>query len=74
MPQPHNFLSALVGYALGLLVSLGIMRAARDAGPAILLPPGLAAAMLAVTVMMCVGAAMISIKKVTRLDPGMVFR
>ena len=40
----------------------------------IVLPPSLAVAMLAVTVMMCVGAAMISIKKVTRLDPGMVFR
>jgi putative ABC transport system permease protein len=67
-------LSALAGYVLGLLVSLGIVAASHDAGPAILLPPDLAIGMLALTVAMCVAAAMISIKKVMRLDPGMVFR
>jgi putative ABC transport system permease protein len=67
-------ISALAGYVLGLVVSLVIVRAARDAGPAILLPPELAVSMLGLTIMMCVGAALISIKKVTRLDPSMVFR
>jgi putative ABC transport system permease protein len=67
-------LSAIAGYVFGLLVSLAIARAAQDAGPAILLPPELAAGMLALTVAMCVGAALISIKKVTRLDPSMVFK
>jgi putative ABC transport system permease protein len=67
-------MSALAGYAVGLVVSLGIVRAAHSAGPAILLPPELAVAMLFLTVIMCVGAAMISIKKVMKLDPGMVFK
>lgn len=67
-------LSAIAGYVLGLIASLGIMRAAHDAGPAILLPPELAVGMLALTISMCVGAALISIKKVMRLDPGMVFK
>jgi putative ABC transport system permease protein len=67
-------MSALAGYAVGLIVSLGIVRASRGAGPAILLPPELAVAMLVLTVVMCVGAAMISIKKVMKLDPGMVFK
>jgi len=67
-------LSALAGYVLGLAASIGIMRAAQDAGPAILLPPELAVGMLALTIAMCVGAALISIRKVTRLDPSMVFK
>jgi putative ABC transport system permease protein len=67
-------LSALAGYALGLAASVAITRATRGGGPAILLPPELAVGMLALTLAMCVGAALISIKKVTRLDPSMVFK
>src|SRR5262249_39556567 len=68
-------LSAIAGFALGITISIAIMRAARDGGgPAILLPPELAFGMLVLTLVMCVGAALISIRKVTRLDPSMVFR
>ena len=67
-------LSAIAGYVLGLVASLAIARAAQDAGPAILLPPELGVGMLGLTIAMCVGAALISIKKVTRLDPSMVFK
>jgi putative ABC transport system permease protein len=67
-------LSAAFGYALGLFVSLLIVRFAGDAGPLILLPPWLAAGMFGLTVAMCVAAAVISIRKVMLLDPAMVFK
>jgi len=67
-------LSAVCGYALGLLITLAVIRLAGDAGPMILLPPWLAIAMFGVTVVMCVGAAIISIRKVMLIDPSMVFK
>ena len=67
-------LSAVCGYVLGLLITLAVIRLAGDAGPMILLPPWLAIAMFGVTVVMCVGAAIISIRKVMLIDPSMVFK
>jgi len=67
-------LSAIVGYALGLLITLAIVYLAQDSGPAIVLPFWLASCMLVVTIAMCVIAAVISIRKVMLLDPGMVFK
>ena len=67
-------LSALVGYTLGLLITVLIVHWVRDLGPVILLPSWMMAGMLVLTIVMCVGAALISIKKVTRLDPTAVFK
>ncbi len=66
--------SGLIGYAIALTISLVLLIAARSSGPAILLPWQLAMAMLLLTLVMCVGAAMISIKKVIRLEPSVVFK
>src|SRR6185312_6347587 len=67
-------LSAGAGYAVGIVLVLAIVRAARSGGPAILLPPPMIAGLFALTLAMCIGAALISIRKVTRLDPAMVFK
>lgn len=67
-------ISAVIGYALGMLVSLFVVRASQHGGAAILLPWPMAIAVFFLTVMMCVGAALVSINKVTRLDPAMVFK
>jgi putative ABC transport system permease protein len=67
-------ISAFIGYGLGMIVSLFVVRGSAHGGAAILLPPAMAAGMLALTLAMCVGAAIVSINKVTRLDPAMVFR
>lgn len=67
-------LSSLCGYTLGLLITVLIVRFVRDSGPVILLPSWMMAGTLVLTIVMCVGAALISIKKVTRLDPSMVFK
>jgi putative ABC transport system permease protein len=67
-------LSALIGYAIGIAACYAIVWFARDAGMALLLPWQLSAAMLVLTVVMCVLASLLSISKVTRLEPGMVFK
>ena len=66
--------SAVIGYALGISIALGIVYLSRDATVAILLPWPAAAAMFALTLLMCVGASVVSINKVARIDPAMVFR
>jgi putative ABC transport system permease protein len=45
-----------------------------DGGVSIHVPWQMAAAMLVLTVLMCIAASIISVNKVTHLDPGMVFK
>ena len=67
-------ISALIGYGLGMIVSFFVVRGSEQGGAAILLPAPMAAGMLVLTLVMCIGAAVVSINKVTRLDPAMVFK
>src|SRR6516162_7988449 len=67
-------MSAVAGYVLAMIVSVFIVRASRSAGAAILLPWQMAIGLFFLTLLMCVSAAVVSIKKVTSLDPAMVFR
>jgi len=66
-------ISGILGYVFAMGVSWFIVRESARGGAAILLPWPLAIGMLGVTVVMCSGAALISINKVTRLDPATVF-
>ncbi len=67
-------ISAVIGYGLGMFVSLFVVRASQSGGAAILLPWPMAAGIFFLTLAMCVGAGLVSINKVTRLDPAMVFK
>ena len=67
-------ISAVIGYGFGMIVSLFVVRGSAQGGAAILLPAPMAIAMLGVTLLMCITAAVVSINKVTRLDPAMVFK
>jgi putative ABC transport system permease protein len=67
-------LSGVIGYAAGIAVCYAIGWLGRDAGVAILLPWQLTATMFVLTVVMCVSAALVSINKVTRIEPGLVFK
>ena len=67
-------ISAVIGYVLGMIVSMFVVHASQKGGAAILLPVPMAVGMFFLTLLMCVGAALVSINKVTRLDPAMVFR
>ncbi|MGQ0456458.1 MAG: ABC transporter permease [Hyphomicrobium sp.] len=66
-------LSGLIGYSLGMAASYGVVRAAEDTKLTILLSPELAAALFAITIGMCVFAAVSAIIKVVRIDPAVVF-
>jgi putative ABC transport system permease protein len=65
---------AVLGYAAGLACAGAIAFAARDASAALLLSWPLALALLAVTVLMCSSASLLSIRKVLAVDPATVFR
>lgn len=67
-------ISALIGYVVGMAASWFVVRASEKGGAAILLPPEMAVGMLGLTIVMCVVAALVSIKKVTGLDPALVFK
>ena len=67
-------ISAVMGYVLGMIVSGFVVRASQSGGAAILMPWPMAVGMFFLTLVMCVSAALVSISKVTRLDPAMVFK
>ncbi len=65
--------SAVIGYALGIAGALLAIRITGDGAP-ILLPAKVAAGMFLLTLLMCCSAAVVSINKVTRIDPALVFK
>ena len=67
-------ISAVIGYVLGMMVSVFVVHGSQKGGAAILLPLPMAVGLFFLTLVMCLGAALVSINKVTRLDPAMVFR
>jgi putative ABC transport system permease protein len=67
-------ISAVAGYSLAMVVSWFVVRGSEKGGAAILLPWQMGVGMLGLTLVMCTGAALVSINKVTRLDPAMVFK
>jgi putative ABC transport system permease protein len=66
-------LSGLIGYALGMILALAAIRGAQDTKLTIIMTPGLAGGLFAVTVGMCIFAAISAIIKVVRIDPAVVF-
>jgi putative ABC transport system permease protein len=67
-------ISAVAGYVLAMGVSLMVVRVSSKGGAAILLPSSMIAWMFVLAVVMCIAAAMVSINKLTKLDPAMVFK
>lgn len=67
-------IGAVFGYGIGIIVVRIIVFLATDSSAAPRLPLWLAIGLGVVTLVMCVLAAMISIRKVTTIDPVTVFR
>jgi len=67
-------IAAVLGYTLGMIVSLFVVHGSQKGGAAILMPMPMAVGMFFLTLAMCTGAALVSINKVTRIDPAMVFK
>ncbi len=66
-------LSAALGYILGICLSLAVIWASSESTLLIVMTMNLALFLLALTVGMCVLAAVCAIFKVTRIDPAVVF-
>jgi putative ABC transport system permease protein len=67
-------ISALAGYAMGMTVAQALAAFSQRGTTAIILPVPLTIALFGITVGMCVLASIVSINKVTRLDPAIVFK
>jgi putative ABC transport system permease protein len=66
--------SGVLGYGLAMIVAHFIVQGSAKGGAVILMPWPMSAGMLVLAVVMCVAAALVSINKVTKIDPAMVFR
>ena len=67
-------ISAILGYAMGMFVSVFVVHAGQKGGAAILLSWQMGVVIFLLTWVMCGIAAMVSIHKVIKLDPAMVFK
>ena len=67
-------ISAGIGYTLGISISLAVATASQQTTTAILLPGWILGALFVLTLAMCILASVVSINKVTRLDPAMIFK
>jgi putative ABC transport system permease protein len=66
-------MSALLGYALGIMIALFVVYSAQGTAMPIMMTPGLAVGLLGLTVFMCAISAISAIFKVTKIDPAVVF-
>ena len=67
-------IAAVVGFALGGAISMAMRPLMAKLFLNVLVSPRFAAAVFAGTVLMCLGAAMLSFRRVARIDPALVFR
>ncbi len=66
-------LSAVMGYVLGMLIALLILYLSRNSSLPLVMTPGLAFWLFALTLFMCAISALSAIVKVTKIDPATVF-
>jgi putative ABC transport system permease protein len=67
-------ISAAIGHLIGIAIALGMARASESGGLLIKVTPELASGLFLVTLAMCMGASIISIRKAMTIDPAMVFQ
>ncbi len=66
--------SAVLGYAFAMFFSYFLVQTSERGGPVILVPLPMRIGMLFLAIFMCIAAALVSINKVTRVDPAIVFK
>jgi putative ABC transport system permease protein len=67
-------IAALVGYAVGGVLSYAMRPVMAKLYLNVLVSPGFALTVFVGTVLMCLGAAMLSFRRVAGIDPALVFR
>ncbi|HTQ11447.1 MAG TPA: ABC transporter permease, partial [Fimbriimonadaceae bacterium] len=70
----QSSVGAAIGYGLGMLITGAALFMARDGTAALMLPWPVVVGLAVVTFLMCAGGALISIRKVLKIDPVMVFK
>lgn len=66
-------LSAVIGYVLGMIIALAVLYASRNSPLPLVMTPGLAVSLFALTIGMCAISAVSAIVKVMKIDPAVVF-
>jgi putative ABC transport system permease protein len=66
--------SAVIGYGLGVAIASVVAFSSSQSGANIVLPLSVRAGLFVLTLLMCLSAAAVSINKVTKIDPAMVFK
>lgn len=67
-------INSVIGFAVGMAVTYMVTQAMKKGHLPILLPPQVLVGIFFLTVMMCLWSSVLSISKVTRIDPAMVFK
>jgi putative ABC transport system permease protein len=67
-------IAAVIGYAIGMVVSVLVVHGGSKGGAAIVLNWQMTVFMFFLTLAMCISAAVISVNKILKLDPAMVFK
>jgi putative ABC transport system permease protein len=67
-------IAAVVGFAAGVGISAATAPAMSNLGLTVLIQPAFAVAVFFGTVAMCLGAALLSFRRVAGIDPALVFR
>jgi putative ABC transport system permease protein len=66
--------NAVCGYGLALVAWMFGRRFVSAVGPAVVLPTSLMVAIFVITIIMCLGASYLSVRRALQVDPVMVFR
>jgi len=66
--------NAVIGFAIGLFLTLFLEKGYEAMGISMVIPGTVVGVLFATTLLMCLSASIISIRKVRTLDPAMVFR
>ena len=70
----QSLISGVIGYVVGMAIGYAAVHLSRESQVQIVVPWPVGMALFALTLSMCVVASVVSIHKVTRIDPAMVFR
>jgi len=68
------FINAFIGFVVGLAITLAVARSSESIGLIIVIPWWLMGAVLGLTLLMCTGASIVSVRKALSVDPMVVFR
>ena len=67
-------ISATVGHLIGIAIAMALSKGSEAGSVLILVTPQLALGLYLVTLTMCMGASLVSIRKAMTIDPAMVFQ